>query len=168
MNNTSICSFCILDHSFCICPSVDEFFMDCENLPRVPAPSKLYIMLQAASWLTMMVCLLVGAQGCGKPGPQGAQGPSGVSVTGPRGQQGIPGTNGVDASPFYPIQLCSSCTAHYPDIFPEVAFCYQGNLYGTYSANGGFSSSLPVGTYNSNGINCSCTVTISANCQVQG
>lgn len=164
--NSNFCSLCALDHTFCICREVDDFFVDCQDLPRAPVPSKLYIMLQKGSTLIMMLCLLLAPIGCGKAGPPGAMGRPGVA--GLQGEQGSAGINGVNASPFYPIQLCSSCVPHYPDTFPEVVFCYQDNLYGTYSANGGFSSSLPVGTYNSNGINCSCTVTISANCQVQG
>lgn len=95
-------------------------------------------------------------QGCGKD----------TTGTGPQGEPGNPGINGVNSDPFYPIQLCSLCVARYPDTFPEVVFCYQGNLYDTYSANGGFSAPLPPGVYQSSGISCSCTVTIAAGCEV--
>lgn len=94
----------------------------------------------------------------GAPGPQGP--------TGSQGQTGANGTNGTNASSWSVVQLCSACTTHYPDTFAEVAFCYAGSLFGTYSSNGGFSSQLPAGAYNSDGINCSCTVNIGSNCSV--
>lgn len=118
-----------------------------------------------------LVPLYIGAlflllSGCGK---DGAPGQSIVGPMGPPGQQGASGATGPagqDAYSWTVVQLCSQCTTHYPDTFAEVVFCYAGDLYGTYSANGGFSAKLPPGRYDSNGINCSCTVTIGSGCTV--
>lgn len=78
---------------------------------------------------------------------------------------GSDGTNGVDATPITVIPLCPGTTT-YGTTYVEVAFCIGGKLYATYSANGGFSTEIPPGTYSSNGVNSSCTFTVSANCQV--
>lgn len=113
--------------------------------------------LQELNRFTIVTCAGIGLAltllyGCGKDTQY---------VTGP---QGPSGTNGTDANVQY-VQLCHGNT-RYPDTFCEVAECVDGNLYGVYSANGGFDSRLPQGTYSSNGINCSCIVTIGANCSV--
>src|ERR1700744_1970291 len=99
----------------------------------------------------------------GPQGPQVASGPNGQD--GAQGQTGATGPAGSDGTSWYPVQLCPG-TTHYPDTFCEVAFCYGNTLYGTYSANGGFSSELPQGAYSSNGINCQCNVNIGTDCQV--
>lgn len=78
---------------------------------------------------------------------------------------GLNGAAGINISPVSIVQFCPGTTV-YPSQFNEVGFCISGNLYGTYSANDGFSSYLPPGTYSSNGINSSCTFTIGPNCQV--
>ncbi len=106
----------------------------------------------------LIVGFLLGLCSCGKDGAIGQQGLPGQSVVGPSG------SNGSDAAVRY-VQLCHG-TTHYPDTFCEVAECVDGNLYGVYSANEGFDSRLPAGVYSSNGINCSCTVTIGSNCAV--
>lgn len=116
----------------------------------------------AVGFLTVAVVVGLASQlsGCGKVGPMGSAG-----SVGPQGLVGPSGTPGSDADSWTVVQLCPG-TTHYPNTFCEVTFCFQGNLYGTYSANDGFSSELPQGQYSSNGINCSCTVTIGPNCQV--
>ncbi len=94
-----------------------------------------------------IVCgILLSGCGKGRDGNVGAQGPQGNV-------------------PFYMVQLCPGTTI-YPSKFIEVAFCVNGVLYGTYSANGGFSTELPPGSYGSNGINASCNFVISDNCIV--
>jgi len=75
------------------------------------------------------------------------------------------GTNGSDATPVTAVKLCPGTTT-YPSKFVEVAFCISNKLYGTYSANGGFSTELPPGAYGSNGVNSSCNFVIGANCSV--
>lgn len=82
------------------------------------------------------------------------------------GLQGPPGETGEDAD-ITVVQLCKSCTTHYPDTFAEVAFCVNDKLYATYSANGGFSVEMPPGQYSSNGINCSCVMTVLPHCEIQ-
>lgn len=112
-----------------------------------------------------LLTLLALAGACGR-GATGLQGASGVAgLTGPSGAEGPTGANGIDATPVTVVKLCQGVTA-YPATFTEVAFCVGGQLYGTYSANGGFSTLLPPGQYNSNGINSTCTFTVAANCQV--
>ena len=92
----------------------------------------------------------------GSPGPTG-----GVGQEGPTGPQGTPGTQ------ITIVQLCpATFVPTYPTTFPEVALCISNQLYGVYSANDGFLSLLPPGTYVSNGIGASCTVTVGANCEV--
>ena len=98
--------------------------------------------------------LLLMLAGCGKA-PQGAQGPA--------GQTGAPG---VDTSPISVVQLCTSCVPTYPSVFAEVAYCIDGSLYATYSANGGFTTEIPPGAYSSDGVGCSCSFTVEAGCIV--
>jgi hypothetical protein len=100
------------------------------------------------------------------PGPSGAPGISPSPIPGPQGAAGPKGDPGVNATPTTPIQLCGACHGAYPNVFPESGLCINNQLYGVYSANGGFLSLLPPGTYSSDGINCSCTFTIQANCVV--
>lgn len=88
------------------------------------------------------------------PGPQGIPGLNGVN-----------GTNGSDATPVYAVQLCPG-TPSYPTLFPEFAFCVQGLLYATYSVNGGFTTILPPGGYNSNAVGSSCSFTVVSGCEV--
>lgn len=121
----------------------------------------------------------------GAQGPQGIQGPTGPQ--GPQGIQGLPGSQGPtgaqgEVGPVGPQgevgpqgtagtqisfeQLCPGFVPSYPNIFPEYAECVNGVLYGVYSANGGFWATFPPGTYSSDGINASCTLTVSANCGI--
>lgn len=81
---------------------------------------------------------------------------------------GTPGANGVAGSPgtvISSIQLCPGIPV-YPSKFIETALCLDNNLYGVYSANGGFLTLLPAGYYGSNGINSSCNFTVGPNCSV--
>ncbi len=103
----------------------------------------------------------------GLTGPIGPQGPMGLTgSTGPVGPQGIQGIPGLNATPVTFVELCGSCTGNYPSVFPEYGECVQGQLYGVYSANGGFWSLLLPGNYSSDGINCSCNLHIAVNCVV--
>jgi hypothetical protein len=88
-----------------------------------------------------------------------------AGATGAQGNQGSQGAPGINGNTITPVQLCPGTTS-YPSTFCEVAFCISGSLWGTYSANDGFSSQLPQGAYSSDGINCSCTVQIGPNCSV--
>lgn len=100
----------------------------------------------------LMLAALLMFSSCGGQGFIGTQGPN--------GPPGAPGTT------ITVVQLCTSCIPVYPSVFAEIGFCIDGNLYGTYSANDGFSALLLPGAYSSNGIDCSCSFVIGTNCQV--
>lgn len=101
-----------------------------------------------------------GAPGASITGPTGATGAAGHDgATGPQGNPGI------NASPVTVVQLCPGMSNY--GTFVEVGFCIQGQLYGTYSANGGFSTLLAPGAYNSNAVGSACNFTVLNNCQIQ-
>ncbi len=117
--------------------------------------------LMAIFFVVGILLLLTACTGPqGEVGTTGPQGPTGnIGVTGPQG------TPGVDAEPVTIVQLCPGNSSY--GTFIEIAFCVAGQLYGTYSANGGFSTLIAPGTYNSNGINSTCTFTVTEGCTVQ-
>jgi hypothetical protein len=96
----------------------------------------------------------------------GVDGKDGTNGT--DGKNGADGTNGVDGKNGTVIQSINLCRGQttYPSMFVEVAFCIGGNLYAVYSANGGFMTMIPPGTYSSSGINSTCTFTVKESCQV--
>lgn len=105
----------------------------------------------------IVLSILITLAACGKTGPKGDPG---ESVVGP---QGAPGS---DAAQITPVELCPGFVPKYPYSFPEYGLCIDNQLYGVYSANGGFLALLPPGTYSSNGINASCNLTVASNCRV--
>lgn len=87
---------------------------------------------------------------------------------GENGTQGAPGAvgpNGTPAPPTTLVQLCPGAPA-YSTTYIENAICLQGQLYGVYSANGGFLTLLTPGAYTSNGIGSSCNFTVGLNCAI--
>ena len=80
---------------------------------------------------------------------------------------GINGVKGVDGHSvsFDPIQFCPAAP-HYPSTFPEVGFCIDDQLYGVYSANGGFMAVIQPGAWQSQGIGSSCSFVVEAHCKV--
>lgn len=96
-------------------------------------------------------------------GPQGATGSTGIS--GANGATGAVGASGANGTTITVVQFCPG-TPSYPSTFPEVGFCINGNVYAVYSANDGFMTYTPPGTYSSDGINDSCTFTIGINCSI--
>lgn len=125
------------------------------------------LFIAAGVLLVLFVCiLLIGCQGrSGNTivGPQGA-----IGSTGPQGSQGPSGPQGnpgIDATPVTVVQLCPGSSNY--GTFVEVAFCIDGSLYATYSANGGFSTLLAPGSYSSNAINSSCSFTVVSGCEIQ-
>lgn len=109
--------------------------------------------------LATLACFV---SGCGREGAQGVAGSNGQSIVGPAGPQGSPGLNGSGVTV---IKFCPGVTT-YPSKFIEVGFCIGNKLYGTYSANGGFSTEIPPGSYGSNGINASCDFVVGPNCSI--
>lgn len=100
----------------------------------------------------------------GTNGLRGDVGPKGdVGNTGPQGPVGTPGNN---ATPVTIVQFCPGVPS-YPSVFIEIGFCLNGQVYGTYSANGGFSTLLPPGAYTSNGIGSRCDFILLLNCVIQ-
>jgi hypothetical protein len=79
--------------------------------------------------------------------------------TGQTGATGSTGASGTNATPVTVVQFCPNDTV-YPTTFSEVAFCVDNKLYAVYSLNGGFMSNIPDGTYSSDGVNSSCTFTV--------
>lgn len=114
--------------------------------------------------LILLILLTFIVSACGKMnGKDGAQGAAGKpGAVGAIGPQGSPG---VDTSTVYMVHLCPGASV-YPSIFVEYAFCVNDALYGTYSANGGFSTLLPDGHYSSSAINSSCSFTVQDHCVV--
>lgn len=120
--------------------------------------------------IAFMFCMLVVMSGCGE-----MYGRDGHNCTASSDATGMfltcsDGTsarvlNGIDANSVSVVVLCPGTTL-YPGTFVEVGFCIDGKLYATYSANGGFSTEIPPGTYSSNGIGSSCTFTVGENCNV--
>lgn len=124
------------------------------------------------SYIALLVGLVV-LNGCGKDlkgakgdaGPQGGQGPAGVA--GPQGPTGAQGEQGVAGESPYIVQLCpNNPHAHYPDHFPELAFCLNGMLYGIYNGSIDYLTELPPGNYRSIAPE-GCNLVIRANCEVE-
>lgn len=80
-------------------------------------------------------------------------------------QKGDPGPRGMDGTIITSVQLCPGTTT-YPSTFVEVAFCINNSLYAVYSANNGFLTYLPPGTYSSNAIGSACSFTVLPGCTV--
>ena len=85
---------------------------------------------------------------------------SALLCNGSNGLNGSNGSNGVDLTPISKVQFCTSTTV-YPTTFSEVGFCIGGKLWGVYSTNGGFLTDVADGTWSSDGINSSCSFTVS-------
>lgn len=99
----------------------------------------------------------------GSNGQNGSDGQDGApGATGPQGPTGPAGSPGTQITV---VTLCPGVTS-YPGVFVEIALCMNNNLYGVYSANGGFLTYFPPGNYSSNGIGSSCNLTIQPNCIV--
>lgn len=102
----------------------------------------------------------------GSPGNDGSDGADGgKGDKGDQGDTGSPGAPGTPGTIVTVVQLCPGVTT-YPSAFVEVALCLNHNLYGVYSANGGFLTYFPPGNYSSNAIGSACNLTVQANCVV--
>jgi len=116
--------------------------------------------------MTKLIYLMLLFAGCGNPTvfvPTPIPGPSGAPG------QSIVGPPGPASSPMPQVtvvELCHTCVPSYPGTFAEYGLCIDNVLYGVYSEQGGFLAELPPGNYSSNGINCSCNLTVGTNCQV--
>ena len=86
------------------------------------------------------------------------------------GVDGEDGENGEDGSAgtvVASVKFCPNDAPVYPSKFPEVGFCLANKLYAVYSANGGFMTEIPPGTYRSNAVGSSCTFVVLTNCRIQ-
>lgn len=123
------------------------------------------ITLIALTMLTVACAPVRGIKGdAGAPGQSvtGPQGPAGHDgATGPTGDVGPRGSDGEIATV---IQLCPGYSNY--GTFVETALCINNQLYGVYSANGGFLTLLAPGNYTSNAIGSACNLTVVANCGV--
>lgn len=124
--------------------------------------------------LLVTLAVLAMNQGCGKSGVEagsdGSNGKDGAvgaqGTAGTNGTNGTNGSNGVDGSTITTVQLCPGFVPTYPNVFPEFALCINNNLFGVYSAKGGFMAELPPGRYHSEGVGSVCDLTVASNCQV--
>jgi hypothetical protein len=117
----------------------------------------------------VVIMALIQTLGCGQNGTNGTNGTNGSSctvttITSPSAGSLISCTDGtqslvLDGTVLTPVQFCSATTT-YPSTFSEVGFCIDGSLYAVYSANDGFLTEVPNGTYDSDGINSSCSFTV--------
>lgn len=98
----------------------------------------------------------------GAPGADGVTGSQGP--TGAQGDAGASGTNGADGQPATVVPLCPGVSNY--GAFVEVGLCINNQLYGVYSANGGFLTLLAPGNYTSNAIGSACSLIVVANCAV--
>lgn len=123
----------------------------------------------------LLITACVGFQGpagvrgpSGTTGDQGPKGDPGNSVTGPTGPVGAPGSPGLNGSDGTQITMINFCpdTTVYPNVFAEIGFCIDDQIYAVYSTNDGFLTLVPPGTYYSNGVNSTCTFTILPNCNI--
>lgn len=122
-----------------------------------------------------------GAKGAAGVGCSVLQTPSGATVActdgsyatltngsqGLQGERGAPGQNGTDATPITIVQLCPNVVPTYAGVFPEVAVCLGGHLFGTYNGNTAYQyfSELPDGAYSSSGQGAACTFTLTG-CEI--
>lgn len=83
---------------------------------------------------------------------------AGCGVDGRNGINGNNGANGTDATPVTVVPLCPGVSNY--GAFVEVGVCINGELYGVYSANGGFLTKLANGSYSSNAIGSACNLTV--------
>lgn len=86
-------------------------------------------------------------------------------AVGPAGSPGLPGADAPPSASITIVPLCTAATV-YPTVFTEIGVCLNHKLYGVYSQNGGFMVEIVPGTYSSNGINSSCTLTVRPDCVV--
>ena len=117
-------------------------------------------MKKVAKVTGLVLVLVIANMLTGCAAPKGDRGDRG-----PKGFDGYDGNDGIDATPMRIVQLCDGTTV-YPTAFVEVGFCLQGEVYATYSANGGFSTKLPPGNYSSNAIGSSCNFTVGLDCKI--
>lgn len=109
---------------------------------------------------TILIFNLVRCQGPkGEPGAVGPQGPAGV--------QGAVGPAGANGTAITVVQFCPGNGSQYPRMFPEVGFCINNSIYAVYSANDGFLTLIPPGTYQSNAVGSTCDFTVLDNCEVK-
>lgn len=105
--------------------------------------------------LTFALAACAGRDGKdGEPGVAGA-----VGARGPEGQAGQSGPAGQDGTAVVPVKFCSG-QATYPSKFPEYGLCINGQLFAVYSANDGFLTLIPNGSYQSNAIGSSCSFVV--------
>lgn len=112
-------------------------------------------------YIIFIICLLFMSCGDETILLKGNPGEPGVN-----GVDGKDGTNGQNANNIYMVKFCPGDSV-YPSIFNEYGFCVDNKMYGTYSANGGFSTYLPPGAYNSNAVGSSCSFTLLDNCEIE-
>lgn len=111
---------------------------------------------------TVLILMLSLLAACApQKGDTGRSGSQGDSIVGPVGPTG---PRGADGQPAQVVPLCPGVSSY--GTFVEVGLCINNQLYGVYSANGGFLTYLAPGSYSSNAIGSACSLTVQANCVV--
>lgn len=75
------------------------------------------------------------------------------------------GADDTDSTPVTMVQFCSG-TPTYPSVFIEWGLCIDNEIYGVYSANGGFLTKILPGAYLSDAIGSTCNFTVLDNCRI--
>jgi hypothetical protein len=94
------------------------------------------------------------------PNASAPNGGSTISCTDGTSNLVLNGSNGAAGTVVQPVQFCAHPVTTYPNTFSELGFCIAGKIYAVYSQNSGFLVVLPDGNYSSNGINSSCSFTV--------
>lgn len=116
---------------------------------------------------TLFIIVAILLASCAQ-GPQGIPGiPGNTGPIGETGATGPQGAAGADGTIIVPIQFCPGVTPTYPNKFPEYGLCINNQVYAVYSANDGFLTLTPPGTYNSNAVGSNCNFKILVNCVIQ-
>lgn len=91
-------------------------------------------------------------------------------IEGDKGDIGAPGATGQAGTSITAVQFCPNAHLVYPTSFPEIGFCFNGDLYAVYwdRANlNAWLTEIPPGYYASTSTSAPCNFTVIANCGVR-
>lgn len=91
-------------------------------------------------------------------------------LQGDKGDTGAPGATGQAGTSITSVQFCPNFHLSYPSTFPEIGFCFNGDLYAVYwdKANlNAWLTEIPPGYYASTSTSAPCNFTVLTGCSVQ-